>query len=363
MTKNELQESAARRLAKSRRLVCMWGTGVGKTRVALRFLEENPSLNCLILVPEDDNIKNWRAEFQKFNVPDDNVTIACYASLHKFLNTEWGLVVLDEVPHTDTEKRTAMLKTIRSDYVLALGAVVDEEEMNSIQSVYGQFDISHITLEQAIDAGWISSVTVNILHLQMDDTKPRFWFKGKAYTEKGYYAILNNKVDSAVNAFNLKANKFNKMKMLTAGNERKRFLGSRKEDAIRRICEKIEEKGRRYLCFCSSIEQAEKLGGDNAYTSKSPKSQAHLEKFNNHEINSLFVVGKLIEGQNLKDIDCGIIGQLGGTERISVQQIGRIIRSANPVVYIPVFDGTKDDSFLYTVTSNISRDCIKHYKF
>ena len=89
----------------------------------------------------------------------------------------------------------------------------------------------------------------------------------------------------------------------------------------------------------------------------------HLSKFNNHEINSLFVVGKLIEGQNLKDIDCGIIGQLGGTERISVQQIGRIIRSANPVVYIPVFDGTKDDSFLYTVTSNISRDCIKHYKF
>ena len=363
MTKDELQGIAARRLADSRRLVCMWATGVGKTRVALRFLEEHPSLNCLILVPEDDNIKNWRAEFQKFNVSDKNVTIACYASLHKYLHTGWGLIVLDEVPHTDTEKRTAMLKTIDGDYVLALGAVVDEQEMNSLQSVYGKFDVSRITLERAIEAGWISRVTVNVMHLQMDDEHPVYWYKGKAYTEKGYYGILNNKVEVAYNTYNQKANSFNKLKMLSAGNERKRFLGKRKEDAIRRICQRIEEKGKRFLCFCSSIEQAEKLGGDNAYTSKSSKSQAHLERFNNHEINSLFVVGKLIEGQNLNDIDCGIIGQLGGTQRISVQQIGRIIRSANPVVYIPVFDGTKDDSFLYTVTSNISRDCIKHYKF
>ena len=97
MTKDELQGIAARRLMNSRRLVCQWATGVGKSNVALRFLEDHPSLNCLILVPEDDNIKNWKAEFQKFNVPDDNVTIACYASLHKFLHTGWGLIVLDDV--------------------------------------------------------------------------------------------------------------------------------------------------------------------------------------------------------------------------------------------------------------------------
>ena len=86
----------------------------------------------------------------------------------------------------------------------------------------------------------------------------------------------------------------------------------------------------------------------------------HLNKFNNHEINSLFVVGKLIEGQNLKDIDCGIITQLGGTSRITVQEIGRVLRSTNPLVYIPVFDGTKDEGFLYTVTSNIPTEYIKH---
>lgn len=341
----------------------MWATGTGKTAVALRFLKDNPWMNCLVLVPEDNNIQNWRYEFEKFGIDDSNVTISCYASLHKYLKTSWDFLVLDEVPHTDTEKRKEMLKTVKADYVLALGAVVDEQEMNSLEYVYGKFDVSRISLERAIDEGWIPKVIVKVLHLQMDDTTPRFWYKGKAYTEKGYYTILSNKVESAVNTYNQKANNFNKMRMLSAGNERKRFLGARKEDAIQRVCESLKANGKRFLCFCSSIQQAEKLGGEYAFTSKSAKSFPHLDKFNNHEINSLFVVGKLIEGQNLKDIDCGVIGQLGGTTRISVQQVGRVLRSKEPVVYIPVFDGTKDDSFLYTVTSNISRDCIKHYKF
>ena len=88
-----------------------------------------------------------------------------------------------------------------------------------------------------------------------------------------------------------------------------------------------------------------------------------LEKFNNHEIDSLYVVGKLIEGQNLKDIDCGVIGQLGGTHRITVQSVGRIMRSEKPIVYAPIFDDTKDEDFLHTLIDNIPRDCVKHYKF
>ena len=153
------------------------------------------------------------------------------------------------------------------------------------------------------------------------------------------------------------------MRMLRAGNERKRFLGSRKDQAIFRICQELNKKGKRYICFCSSIKQAEALSGDNAYTSKSPKSMEHLRRFNNHEINSLFVVGKLIEGQNLNDIECGIIGQLGGTQRITAQELGRVFRSKNPVVYVPVFDESKDDSFLYTLTASIPEEYIKHYNF
>jgi len=33
------------------------------------------------------------------------------------------------------------------------------------------------------------------------------------------------------------------------------------------------------------------------------------------------------------------------------------------MVYIPVFDDTKDDSFLYTLTNNVSKDYIKHINY
>ena len=320
-------------------------------------------MKCLIVVPEQDNITNWRKEFEKFHVSGEDVTVICYASLHKHTGTHWGLLVLDEVPHMDTEKRIKMLKSVNADHVLALGAVVDKDEMDSLCSVYGNFKNWRIPLNTAINWGILPGPEINVIHLQMDDTLPAHWFNGHAYTEKQMYRILNDKVDSAVAAYNACSNDWNKRKMLKAGNDRKKFLGTCKGMAIRKICDRLESEGKRFLCFCSSIKQAESLGGDRAYTSKSLKSMAHLEKFNNGEINSLFVVGKLIEGQNLVNIQCGVIGQLGGTERITVQELGRIMRSDKPVIYVPVFDGTKDDSFLYTLTANIPDRCIKHENF
>ena len=363
MTRSEYQGLAAHALAKNRRLICQWATGCGKSQVALRFIKDNPWMNVLILVPEQNNIENWRNEFSKFDVPDDHVTIICYASLHKYKNTAWDLLVLDEVPHMDTDKRKKLCESVRGDYILALGAVVDEDEMATLEGVYGKFIVSKISLEKAIELGMLPPPSVYVLHMTLDDTVPCHWLKGRMLTDKQMYDTLNRRVEETVAAYNNNANPFLKNQMLRAGTIRKRFLGSLKEDAMRKICSRLEEKNRRFLCFCSSIPQAEALGGEHAFTSKSAASYKHLERFNNHEINSLYVVGKLIEGQNLKDIDCGVIGQLGGTQRITVQEIGRILRSDKPIIYVPVFDDTKDDSFLYTLTANIPAEYVKHYNF
>ena len=198
----------------------------------------------------------------------------------------------------------------------------------------------------------------------MDDKIRRFKTKKGTYTALERYSQIHREVQNAVDAYNASPNEFNKRRMFQAGIKRKRFLGSLKEFDLWRLCDSLEKKGLRFICFCSSVEQTRRLGGEEkSFTSKSKKSFAHLDKFNNHEINSLYVVGKLIEGQNLKDIDCGVIGQLGGTQRITVQEIGRIMRSEKPVIYIPVFDDSKDDSFLYTLTSSIPADYIKHFNF
>lgn len=351
MTRDELQDAAAVRLEKAKRLICQWATGTGKSNIVLKFLRKHPEFNCLILVPEQDNIQNWYDEFIKFDVPYDKVRVACYASFHKYKDTKWDLLVFDEMPHVDTEKRLAICKAVSGDYVLALGAVITWEERKSIEDVYGKYDLSWISMPKAIEMKILPSPTINVVHLQIPE---QYRYK---------YDRLQKNVKAAVDMYDRNPNKFTKTRMLRAGSERKRFLGSIKDFVIRELCKKLESDGKRFLCFCSSIKQAEAIGKDHAFTSKTPVSMKLLEKFNNHEIDSLYVVRKLIEGQNLKDIECGVIGQLGGTHRITVQSVGRIMRSDKPVIYAPIFDDTKDEDFLSTLIDNVPRNCIKHFKF
>ena len=354
MDRNEFYNIAVKYLESSKRLICQWATGTGKSQVALRFVNTHPGIHSLIVVPEADNIKNWRNEFKKFSISDDNVDIICYASLHKYKNTEWDLLVLDEMPHMDTDKRKEILNTVKSQFVLALGAVITFDERQSLESVYGPFVKSEISIEQAIKMNILPIPIVNIVHLKFDEQR-RYWVNGKYINQKQHYDIIHKKVENAVNKHNETKSAFFRKKMFT--------LGDAKTAKAKEICQMLQKKGKRFLCFCSSIQQTVDIGGELSFTSLTPTSKKLLDKFNSKEINSLYVVGKLIEGQNLVDIDCGIIVQLGGTDRITVQEIGRILRSENPVVYVLVFDDTKDDGFLYTLTSNIPKEYIKHYNF
>lgn len=361
MNREELQNHAAETLFKSRRLICQWATGTGKSGVILKFLKNHPG-KCLIVVPEQNNKENWVDEFIKFGVSLDGVYLACYASLHKYQNTKWDLVVFDEAPHADTVKRISYCKSLKANYVIALGAVIDEEEIAALESNYGKFVRSTVSLTDAINAGILPSPKIYICHITLSKQKRLFWRNGHQYNASDYYDMLQKEVDRAVDTYSLNPTEANRQRMFKAGIMRKKFLGELKSDAVKYICNGLNGKNRRFICFCNSIKQSECLCKEHSYNSHTPASAKLLEKFNNKEINSLYVVGKLIEGQNLKDIECGVITQLGSTTRITIQSIGRVMRSKNPVIWIPVFDGTKDDSFLYSITSNIPKQYISHYK-
>ena len=363
MTKTELQLNAAKRLESEKRLLCQWATGTGKTNVALSFIKNHPGIKTLVIVPEKDNIRNWQDEFSAFKVSLDGVTIACYASLHKYVNNKYDLLVWDEVPHFNTDLKISYAQQIDAYYILALGAVVTEEQLQSLECVYGRFSISKITLQKAIDNNYLPSPTFIIYHLRLDNKEKRNWYDGRQVTDKEKYDIIQHNLDVAKERFDEKHSEWRKQQMMHYGNVRKKFLGETKESFARRICDGLTKRGKRFIVFCVSIEQSVRLGGELSYTSQSDKDKRLLERFNNHEIDSLYVVRKLIEGQNLKDIDCGVIVQLNGKERLTIQSTGRIMRSEKPYIYIPVFDDTKDEDYLFLLTSNISDGYIKHYNF
>lgn len=361
--KTNLQIRAAQILNSNHRLIARWCTGCGKSSIVIQYINLNPNHGrILIVVPEKNNISNWRDEFKKWDTDDSLVEVCCYASLGKYQGTEWQLLVYDEAPHINTDLKFEYAKTISATDVLALGAVISEDEESTLVDAYGRFSHTEITLDQAINMGLLPPPRICVIHMQMNDDKRHYIVRGKMMTAREKYNYINNKVDLASKDYEFINSSANKQRMLKAGNERKRFLGSQKTDALRYICGNLEQKHKRFICFCSSVAQAHSLGGNKAFTSESPGGMAVLNRFNNHEIDSIYVVGRLIEGQNLNDIEVGVIGQLGGKERITIQSLGRVMRSKSPIVYLPVFDNTKDDSFIYTLTNNISSDYIKHYK-
>ena len=245
MTRDELQVAAARRLYQDKRLICQWPTGCGKTNVALQFLKYNPG-TALILVPEKDNIKNWYAEFEKFDISTLGVEIACYASIHKYEGTSWSVIVIDEAPHANTELKSMYFSTIKADYVLALGAYLREEEKEALENLYGRFTVWTISLKQAIDAGFIPHPTVCIIHMQLDNTERKYHTKRGAVTALEYYSRIDNQVKDAVAMYNSSATEWAKVTMKRLGAERKRVLGMLKEDSVAKVCEALRKKNKRH---------------------------------------------------------------------------------------------------------------------
>ena len=152
-----------------------------------------------------------------------------------------------------------------------------------------------------------------------------------------------------------------KNKWLQLGSKRKRFLGECKTDAVKLLLHKIKDK--RFICFCASIEQAELLGGRNAIHSNKDNSLSIIDDFNSKKIDNLFAVNMLQEGQNLTDIEAGVIVQLDGQERAFVQKFGRSLRADDPIQFIFYYKNTRDMEYLNNVLEGIDKEYITEIDF
>ena len=122
-------------------------------------------------------------------------------------------------------------------------------------------------------------------------------------------------------------------------------------------------EGKKYICFCTNISQAEVLGGANAiHSEKKSSNQAIIDSFNEGSINSLFAVGMLQEGQNLNGIQAGVIVQLDGKERAFIQKFGRSMRAEDPIQYIFYYRYTQDEKWMKNVLEGIDQNFIKEYE-
>ena len=394
MTKEELQTLPIQLIEQHPRIILQWATGTGKSKAAIDIvnylIERNGHLKVLLVVAEINHKSNWEREFKKWKLKECDITMECYASLRKYKNSNWDLIIFDEGHHLGSDLRMNLLIEIHSEYIVVLSATLPDSVIYSLNQIFGDFKISKITLGEAIRYGLLPKPKIYLIPLTLDNTCPDYsvieewgnkerkitrrcsfyerwgFLKHKeqypdtsliiSCTAKQKYDYLTSKCEYWKSRYLTSRVEFLKTKWLQCGSQRKRFLGELKTKVAIELLEKI--KDRRFIGFCSSIDQAKILGGENAVHSEESKSLQIIESFNEKKIDNLFAVGLLQEGQNLVDIQAGVIIQLDGKERAFVQKFGRSLRAEDPVQFILYYKDTRDEEYLKKVLEGISEEYI-----
>lgn len=396
MTREELSTQVIEAIHDNCNVALQMGTGVGKSKMAidvLNYLSDNKAnLEVLVVVAERAHIDNWRKEFKKWHYDDRYVTIKCYQSLHHCVGHAWAIVIFDEAHHLNTPKRLSILEELVTARVLLLSATLKRSFLDVLTNQYiGPIQTVKCSLQDAIDDGILKEPEINIIKLELDRKnvdqtiidgwgkktktiecryKDRWTYlkRQKAYpdtkliihcTQYEKYCYLTNNYEYWKARYMRSRNETFKFKWLQAGSIRKRFLGELKTDYVKLLLDKIGNK--RLICFCTSIEQAEILGGKNSIHHKKADNAQLIERFNRGKISNLFAVNMLKEGMNLNNIEVGIIIQLDGEELPFVQKFGRTMRADNPIQYILYFKDTRDEEYLAKAMEGINKDYIKVY--
>ena len=401
MTRDEINKKSIK-LATNNKIVALeFATGVGKSKIALDIINTLFTTNVpsiLLVVAELAHFDNWKNEANKWGYDKlwDTITCVTYASLKKHKELKYDIIILDEAHHIGSDLRLDVIDNIQFDKMLLLSATLGGYLKQYMSNMFNtQIKSYEITLQQAIDWGILPKPKIYLIPLTLNTTNVsekiiEEW--GKAPLRKRYkctyqerweyiknkkkypnvileisctpyqkYIYLTEKFEYFKKFYFRNRNEAVKNKWLQLGSQRKRFMSELKTPIVKKFLNFVTNS--RYICFCGSIEQADILGKNNSIHSKKDNSAEIIDKFNNKEINNLFAVGMLQEGQNLNDIEVGIIVQLDGQERSFIQKFGRSLRAEDPTQYIFYYKNTRDTEYLQNALEGIDKNYIQELNY
>lgn len=398
MNREDLYNSVLFNINYKDNILLEWCTGLGKSKMFILIHEYLKPKTVYICVAETNHIENWRQEYIKWGKEHllEHTKIFCYNSLHNYINTEVDLLCNDECHHI-SELRLSHLQTIKVKKVVNLSATVNEDEKIRLIRLWGKYYSSMVNLNGAIENDLLPTPIINVVKLTLDNTikdkvitfkrgltskaisnecsydnKNLYIFNKSRYpnlslkikcTEQEYYAYLDGKVTYLSNTYKANRSQRNLLAMQAMGLSRKKFLAELKLKYLINLVNQVKESKRRFICFTGSTKAADALSTDKTIHSKIKDRVNILQRFNDKEINELYVVEMLKEGTNLNDIEIGIIAQLDSESRSFIQRLGRILRAETPELYVLYFENTIDESFKDTAIASLNKDYINEICF
>ena len=392
MTREETTNACLQAIDKTKCLLALLSTGVGKTKIAIDcvnkicdkvFRNEQKETSVLIVVDKKVHFTTWKNEFDKWGgLKTDKVQFCCYASLHKYAGSYWDVVVLDECHHVGSEIRLEALETIHIAYnIIGLSATVSRELKAWFKRKFKTTIVS-CTTQDAIESNILPDPTIYLMPMVLNannptelyeinkhskgdvvyDTYQNLWVhkrnKRHAFikcTKRQYLSEL----DGLVAFYKRKAANGNpamKNLWLRACGDRLTYLANAKNDQVQKILAKL--KNHRTITFCTNISQSEILG-KNCIHSKNKSAQAILDSFNASKIKHITACHMLNEGVNLTNCQYGIFANINASETIQIQRVGRSLRHKSPILIIPFFRDTREEEIVKKWMENYNKDLIK----
>lgn len=362
MQRDELEEMLLKRKALNNLLILP--TGYGKSRLAIKLLQENNCKNVLIVIPKLVLIDTWTEELKKWKY-EGVAMFSTYVSISKRGGESFDAVIYDEAHHI-TDRVADVIPTINARCSTLLSATVKRDKIYLYKQLFPNLAVTRSSLKEAIDDGVLPTPKIILIPLNLT-TEPDEIVIRKTHVRavNGTYGQLYglNKMYPK-NRINISCNQIQKNlyyereidmwkrryiatqqiylknKWLRLAGEKLKWLSSIKEKYILEIQEKL--KNFRTITFCSSIAQTERLGKNMINSKNEKKSAEILESFNEGAIDHITSCDMLNEGVNLVACQIGIFAALNSSETMQIQKLGRLLRHDNPCIVVPYYSNTRD---------------------
>ena len=337
------------------------GTGTGKSKVAIDilkqlFLDETLCYSSKILLltnSTDLRDNNWKAEFVKWDALDiwDVITSECYQTVYKWGNTQWDLVISDEIDFALTEVYGTFFQNNECDMILGLTGFVDESKqvlLNTVAPVLMEY-----STQDAQDAGILNSTQVVFVRYNLSTEKTKeVKYKDKVtgqektfkqseseayeYIETqcniswGQMQKLQKELENA-DAFSASTSVIRqdlgkaRMKNRRATTDRKKLLFSGVASCI--VAKALREKilaspNNKLLTFSMRTEQGAKISS-NTYNGTNKKDNTALTDLSAGTIRDLAVCKAIDRGTNLVGVNNEVFESYEGSETSFNQRHGR----------------------------------------
>jgi superfamily II DNA or RNA helicase len=294
--------------------ISLIGTGGGKTKMMLKCLSElieRDKLNKILYTCNSLDLRDtdFPNEVRKWGYEQylDKMNRLCYQSAYKLKGEYYDLLLGDEFDFALTPEYIKLLLNNTFKYIILVSATLGDEKLRILNSIKPKIPIVYKKkLSELESEGVLNKSKYHYVNYLLNEEENRKYLE--------FNRVIANTIKENESSDRLKE----RLKFVLQ--QRKLFLNKLKSSTA--ICKLLlKEIQGRTLIFSELTDQIDKITPF-TYHGKNEEAE-NLTKFNDKEIDTLGVVGKIDRGVNLIGVENIILESCSSSQTKIVQKLGR----------------------------------------